>query len=201
MERTWVQTPRFSPKSIWRFLNKSLNICYRAIITQNNTDSYWFYTINKLCGLQYYDYLVEFSLLSYVYIYIFLLWEYFPWYSNLPDILHVATKVCMILGRDVGAWYREMWHCGISQSQHCNNDNNDKDDNVMRAMVWLEFFDGILQCHNPWYMGKQCDNKEWFLSKAHPFSNVLVYKRGNHIMEGNITEVTVVPWAAIWFDT
>ena len=42
-----------------------------------------------------------------------------------------------------------MGHYGITQSQHCNNDNNYNDDNVMSASVWFEFFGGVCYCQNP----------------------------------------------------
>ena len=32
---------------------------------------------------------------------------------------------------------------GTTQSQHCNNDNEYNDDNVMRASGWFEFFGGL----------------------------------------------------------
>ena len=31
----------------------------------------------------------------------------------------------------------------MTQSQHCNINNNNNDDNVMRVSVWFEFFDGL----------------------------------------------------------
>jgi hypothetical protein len=33
--------------------------------------------------------------------------------------------------------YCSVWHYEITQSQHCNNDNND---NMMHAGLWFEFF-------------------------------------------------------------
>jgi hypothetical protein len=48
-------------------------------------------------------------------------------------------------------------HYGITQSQHCNNDNND---NMMCVSAGFEFFGGLLQCQHLGYMGKKCDNKE-----------------------------------------
>jgi hypothetical protein len=44
-----------------------------------------------------------------------------------------------------------MWHYGVTQSQHCNNDNND--DNVIRASVWFDFLGGlgfIAKTHDIW---------------------------------------------------
>ena len=36
-----------------------------------------------------------------------------------------------------------MWYYGITQSQHCNNDDNEKDDNMMRVSMWFEFVGGL----------------------------------------------------------
>ena len=43
-----------------------------------------------------------------------------------------------------------MWHYEIAQNQHCSNDNNHNDDNVMRASVWFE-------CFNGFYENQTCD--------------------------------------------
>ena len=32
---------------------------------------------------------------------------------------------------------------GIAQTQHCNNDNNDNDGNMMHMTVWIEYFGGL----------------------------------------------------------
>jgi hypothetical protein len=45
--------------------------------------------------------------------------------------------------------YVTLWH---TQSQRCNNDNEYNDDNVMRASLWFEYFGGLFECRNPWYM-------------------------------------------------
>ena len=36
-----------------------------------------------------------------------------------------------------------VWHYGMTQSQHCDNDNIYNDDDVMRANVWFETFGGL----------------------------------------------------------
>ena len=36
-----------------------------------------------------------------------------------------------------------MWHYGITQSQHYNNDNEYNNDNMMHTNMWVEFFDGL----------------------------------------------------------
>jgi hypothetical protein len=36
-----------------------------------------------------------------------------------------------------------MRHFGITQNQHCNNDNNYNDDDVMCASVWFGFCNGL----------------------------------------------------------
>ena len=47
-----------------------------------------------------------------------------------------------------------MWHNGIAQSQHYNNDNNDNDDNddsVMCVSMWFDLLGGLFNFKNPWY--------------------------------------------------
>ena len=43
---------------------------------------------------------------------------------------------------------------GTTQSQHCNNDN---DDNMLCANVWFEFFGELFKCQSPWYMRGKCE--------------------------------------------
>ena len=81
-----------------------------------------------------------------------------------------------------------MWQHGITWSQNCKNENICNDDNMMCASVWFEFFVGLLQCQNPWYMGGECDNKDWDLNREHPFPKVLGYKRRKGIKEVDVTE-------------
>ena len=35
-----------------------------------------------------------------------------------------------------------MGYIGITHSQHCDNDNDDIDDNMVRESVWIEFLGG-----------------------------------------------------------
>ena len=49
---------------------------------------------------------------------------------------------------------------GMTQSQHCSNDVNVNDDNVMCASVWFEFFGNIFLFENLSYLGGKRDNKE-----------------------------------------
>ena len=81
-----------------------------------------------------------------------------------------------------------MWHYGVTQSQHCNDFN---DDNMMRQSMWFEFFDGLVSCQIPWYMGRTRDNKEWNSNKEHQFPWILGYKRRGDIKEVDITEFRV----------
>ena len=61
----------------------------------------------------------------------------------------------------------------------------------MCASVWFEFFDGLLQCQNPWYVRGKCDNKEGELNWEHRFPKVLGYERSG-IKEGDITEIKYI---------
>ena len=36
-----------------------------------------------------------------------------------------------------------MWHLGITQTQHCIDDNKYNDDNVMCASIWFQYFGGL----------------------------------------------------------
>ena len=88
-----------------------------------------------------------------------------------------------------------MWHYGVTQSQHCNNDNNynESNDKAMHVNIWFEFFGVLLYRQNPpWYMGWKHDNKEQNLSWEHPFPRVSRYKRRRDINEEvDITELRV----------
>jgi hypothetical protein len=61
----------------------------------------------------------------------------------------------------------------------------------MRANVWFEIFDGLLEGQNLWYMRGKCDKMEGDLNWAHPFPRVSWYKRGSDIMEGDIMSIGV----------
>ena len=69
----------------------------------------------------------------------------------------------------------------------------------MRVSVWFDFFDGLLQCQNTWYMGGKRDNEEWDLSWEHPFPKVSGYKRRNDIKEVDITEFRVYHKLDSWY--
>ena len=55
-----------------------------------------------------------------------------------------APKCCVKIENECRAC-----HYGMTQSQHCNNDNNHNDDNVMHASLWFVFLDRLLQCQKP----------------------------------------------------
>ena len=105
-------------------------------------------------------------------------------------VLVYSNLVNVILRRDVVVtWIREnresmnVWHYGITKSQHCNNDN------IMCVSLWFEFFGWLPYCQNPWCKGGKCDNKEEYFILAHPFYRILGHKRGSDIMEGDIMEL------------
>jgi hypothetical protein len=64
-----------------------------------------------------------------------------------PPYYHAYGNQCARDIKEVGSWHKgtiivnwcSMWHYGITQSQHCNNE---KDDNVMHVSAWFEYFDG-----------------------------------------------------------
>jgi len=66
------------------------------------------------------------------------------------------------------------------------NENIYDDDNVMRASVWFESFEGLFLYHNPWYMWGRHDNKEWDLNGEYMFPRfafrVWCYKHAKFIM-------------------
>ena len=43
-----------------------------------------------------------------------------------------------------------MWRCGMTQSQHRNNDNNCNDNNVMCASVWFALFGVYSRNYDIW---------------------------------------------------
>ena len=61
----------------------------------------------------------------------------------------------------------------------------------MRVSVPFEFFGGLFQCQNPWYMGRKHGNKEWDFNWEHPFPRVSRYKRMSDIKEVGITKFRV----------
>ena len=84
-----------------------------------------------------------------------------------------------------------MWFYGITQSQHCNSDNNCNDDSVMRASMWFKFFGGLFECQSPCYIGGKHDNKEWGLNQEYPFPRVLKCERRSDIKEVDNMEFRV----------
>ena len=79
------------------------------------------------------------------------------------------------------------WH----KVQHCNNDNNYNDDNMMRATVWFEFFVGVFSCQNLGYMREEHDDKLWDLNCEHLFPRALGHKRRSDMKEVDIMEFRV----------
>ena len=62
-------------------------------------------------------------------------------------------------GKRVLVSYVTVW--SSMQSQHCNDDNNGNDDNVMCASVWFEFFGAFVLISNHVVYGREiCDQKE-----------------------------------------
>ena len=78
-------------------------------------------------------------------------------HSNLHNITLVASKVHVILRSFVVLTWMSDEEELLLHVTLCNYN----DDNVMRASVWFEFFDDLFWCRNPWFMGGNCDNKEW----------------------------------------
>ena len=92
-----------------------------------------------------------------------------------------------------------MWHYGISQSQHCNNDD---DDNVTCVSMWLEFTLWVsLMSRYMWYMRRKCGNKEGDPNWTHMLLRALRYKgeRVCDITEDDFTEVRVSTRFKIYF--
>ena len=84
-----------------------------------------------------------------------------------------------------------MRHYGITQSQHCNNDNIHNDDNVIRASVWCDFLGGLFNVKNHDIWEGKYGNKEWDLNYGHPFPRILGYKRRDGIKKIDNTEFKV----------
>jgi hypothetical protein len=73
-----------------------------------------------------------------------------------------------------------MWHFGMTQSQHCSNDNDDNTMCVSMHVLWI-LWQVIL-------MSKNCDKGERNVSWAHPFPRVSRYTRGSDIKEDDDIE-------------
>ena len=86
-----------------------------------------------------------------------------------------------------------MWHHGITQIQHSDNDNDHNDDDVMRASVWLKFLVVYLNVNTHDLWEENMTKKEWDLNWEHPFPRVSGYERRSDIKKVEITEITVPP--------
>ena len=80
-----------------------------------------------------------------------------------------------------------MWHYGLTQSQHCKND-----DIVIMVTMWYGQVGGLNPLvSKPMIYGGKCDNKERDLKLEDPFPRVLGYKKRIDIKEVGITEFRV----------
>jgi len=111
-------------------------------------------------------------------------------HSNLPNIMHVTTKLRVILRRTIGfTWMHNNNKIMLNMTLWNNIKSTLQQQqwwHVMCASTWFEFYGGLLKCQNLCYMGGKCDNKERDINRTRMLPRVLGYERRSDITEGKV---------------